>query len=100
MASWIRQLPSVSVHARTIRESHRATAVLSKAAGEYHRVEDLWDGWKWRLARDPRRDATPIPDVEPTTYLIRTALFPDAPELTILFTYDEDYVDIIAIRVH
>lgn len=83
--------------ARTIIESLAVSTELERAAVRYRRIEKWWEGWKWRLARDPRRDAFPIPGTKPQQYLIKTVDFSNwgAPaSSTFLYTFDDNEVQI------
>jgi hypothetical protein len=86
--------------ARTIIEEDDVAALIDQAAKSYPRIEEVWDAWKWRLARDPFRDATLLRD---NLYLIRTV-----PELTsyglpsgitILYEPNDNEVHIKHIRI-
>src|SRR5258708_7120134 len=89
--------------ARTVREDPSVTAEFDRLAGIYPRFEDWWEsGWKWRLARDPLRDATAVPGSNPAAWLLKTSArhadlgFPFT--VTFLYTFDDNYVDLIAVR--
>lgn len=88
--------------ARTIKESLAVSAALEEAATKYSRTEEWWEGWKWRLARDPCIDAFPLPETDPQKYLIKTyALegYNGPPSSTLLYTFDADVVEILWIKI-
>ncbi len=84
--------------ARTIIESHVAEKTITEAINAYPRLEDAWEGWKWRLARDPERDATML-EGPPKRLVIKTPVFPSVPPITIHYHFDEKEVTIISIRI-
>lgn len=86
---------------RTIRESNDTEIEINAAinTGRYPRFEELWEGWKWRLAHNPEIDSVKFGR---NTQLIRSADLTsyELPSgMTMLYTFDEDYVDIISIRI-
>jgi hypothetical protein len=65
------------------------------------RLMELYEGLKWRLARQP--DAGyPIPNTDPQAFVIHSfnwkALAAIAPIL-VTYTYDDDQVVIVAVRI-
>ncbi|MGC2459139.1 MAG: hypothetical protein WA435_14215 [Gallionellaceae bacterium] len=87
----------------TIIESDIVAAELERLRNTYPRFDDWWvNGWSWRLARDPIRDAAKIGGRNPITYLLKTSPhhaslgFPFT--LTFLYTVTENEVVLENIR--
>jgi hypothetical protein len=88
--------------ARTIVEEHAASGSLDAARQKYPRFEEFWEGWSWRLARNPAVHAYSIPDVTPPAYLIKS---PDLSQyglphsVTILYRFDAEQVSILGVKI-
>ena len=54
------QIVGMPILARTIVEDDSVVAVLDTQCKLNPRVEELWCGWTWRLARDPETDSVEI----------------------------------------
>lgn len=87
----------------TIIESDVVSAELERLRKAYVRFDDWWvNGWSWRLARDPIRDAAKIAGRNPATYLLKTSPhhaslgFPFT--LTFLYTVNDNEVILEDIR--
>lgn len=84
---------------RTLVESAQAEAELDRLRKAFSRFDEFWLGWSWRLARGPDRGAVQIPGSDPPAYVIRTFEFSvDVPEISLLYRFTADEVEIIAIR--
>jgi hypothetical protein len=81
---------------RTVTQSDRVSAVLDTSALLYPRIYEQIQALEWKLARKPEsgiplgnfwvyRQGRPIKGV---------------PELTVLYTYDDDMVHIFELKVH
>lgn len=87
---------------RTIREEPQAEAVLDDLFKRFPRFEQVWEGWSWRLAKDPALDATQIPGLHPPVFMVRTPDFSQYKipvEVTIFYEWDDDEVKILGMRV-
>jgi hypothetical protein len=86
--------------ARTIVEEPTASDALDRYRKQYRRFGEFWNGWSWRLARDPLAEAFQLPGVEPPTYLIKSGDLTsyDLPSVTILYRVTEDEVLVISVR--
>lgn len=85
--------------ARTVIENVGVREQIEAAREKYPRIEEVWDAWLWRLARDPNRDAFPLGN---GLYSIKTTDLSNygLPEgITLLYSFTEDEVTIISIRV-
>ncbi len=87
----------------TIVESDDVAAELERLRTIYPRFEDWWvNGWSWRLARDPIRDAAKIAGRNPPIYLLKTSphhsLLGFPFTLTFLYTVTDNEVLLEAIR--
>ena len=63
---------------RTISEDSFIAAEIDRLKSKYDRFEEWWEyGWKWRLARDPLRDAQRVNGTTQNVYMItqRSAIF-------------------------
>jgi hypothetical protein len=89
-------------YARTIRDEPAVSAAIDQLLKTYPRFDEEWMGWTWRLCRDPLRDATRVPDIDPPTYLIKTPDFSAyglPGPVTILYEFDDDEIRFLAIKV-
>lgn len=87
---------------RTVRESPKVQGVFQYLERKSPRFEQLWDGWSWRLARDPFTDATPVPNTSPQEYLIKTpplSIYGVPHTLTFRYTVTNEVVDLIDVRM-
>jgi hypothetical protein len=87
---------------RTVRESQSVAGMFDYLYRKSPRFEQLWEGWSWRLARNPFIDATPIPGTNPQEYLLRTPqlqVYGMPHSLTLRYTVSDDLVDLIAVRL-
>ncbi len=85
--------------ARTIVEDGTAAQTITEAINAYPRLGAAWEGWKWRLARDPGRDASKLPGGNPQRFILKTLTLPSVPSLTIHYSFDENEVRIISLLV-
>lgn len=100
MGDWAMSLHNGRFHARTIREAEDIEPTLRAASEKYPRIEEVWEGWKWRLARGPQAGYK-LPGATPTMYLIKSegSETLQIPALTILYAFDDDHVDIHSVRI-
>jgi hypothetical protein len=61
--------------ARTVVESHVAQQVIDTEIHRDPRLNDLYEGLKWRLARQPEV-GYPIPQMTPPAYVIHSYHWP------------------------
>lgn len=83
---------------RTIVEEDSVQDAVDGARGQFPRVDDVFEALKWRLARRPD-SGTQIDSRG--TYLLKTAdiCVDGAPVLTGMYTFDDDQVTLLAIRI-
>ena len=83
---------------RTIRESVKATEQLAEAIKASPRIEQAWIGDSWRLVRAPEGGYC----IEGGNYIMKFPSFKrivkDVPGIAILYTFDDQYVDIVSVR--
>ncbi len=80
---------------RTIREEKRVEQRIDEVRGKLPRVEEIYEGWKWRLARAPELGYR-MSGVTPDTYLaLSVPEAPDHPSLLFIYRFDDQYVTII-----
>ena len=93
--------PNFGFYARTIRESDFVSREIESAKTDFHRIEEIFDGWKYRLARQPEILGYPIAGTNPQRYLVKTApqSVAGVPIITMLYSFDDNYVDIEAIKI-
>lgn len=85
----------------TVREEPEVQTVIDAAIAKYPRLDELWDGWKWRLSRDPTRDAVPLGS-PPVAYIVKTAdltAYGLPTGMAILFTISDTEVNIVALKL-
>ena len=87
----------INFHARDVAESDSVASVIDKSRKKYPRAEELFSGLQWVLARDPHRGV----QVSNPYWLIKTAdsNAPGVPVITALYRFDDDRVEIEAIRI-
>jgi hypothetical protein len=96
-------LVAVPPQLRTIIETSEASAEIDRLKLAHPRFEDWWEyGWKWRLSRDPFRDAQLVRGKTAQGYLLRTGENHAANgipfALTILYAITDKTVEILALR--
>ena len=86
---------------RTVCESSAVADEIDRLKLKHARFDEWWElGWKWRLARDPQRDAQRISQ---NIFMLKTSAnhaglgFPFT--LTLLYTATDDEVDILHVRL-
>lgn len=87
-------------NARTIVCENKVEATVSDLIKEYPRMDDAWEAWKWRLAKDPITDATPVND---NTMIIKSSsLYSDygVPSITIMYSFSENEVNILSVKLN
>ncbi len=63
------------------------------------RIGELFDGLKWRLARDPE-GGYPIPATNPPRYVMRSQRWPAFPSVIVVaYTFTDDEVVIHGVRI-
>lgn len=83
---------------RSIRESQKAETQLAEAIKSSPRIEQVWIGDSWRLMREPEGGVC----IDGTHYIMKFPSFKrivaDVPGVSILYSFDDQYVDIVSIR--
>jgi hypothetical protein len=85
---------------RTVVLSHRAQEALDAAVKQYPRVEELYLGVEWSLARNPELGGTRVSKTLPIFIMIVRS-WVKTPDLEVLFRFDEDpnQVHILSIKI-
>ncbi len=84
---------------RTIREEEVVTARIDAAKTQHSRIEDIFDGIKWRLSREPE-SGYQLKGHDPPCYLFKVAgRIESLPVVTVLYSYGDDLVEIQDIRI-
>lgn len=88
--------------ARTIIEQAIVSKRLDKSKQEYPRLTSMFDAVKWRLAREPFKGATRVPDTIPIRYVIHTKPWKAGmvPALKILYRVSGNDVIIESLAIH
>lgn len=87
---------------RSICEEDEVGALIDSKIKQYPRIDELWEGWKWRLSRDPFTDAVPVRGSNPPAFLIKS---PDLTAyglpsgMTILYTFNNECVYVVGLRI-
>jgi hypothetical protein len=83
---------------RTIRESAKAEKDLRDAFKKYERLEDVWTyGDTWRLVRGPD-DGVLLATGERIMKFHNFMKLAPIPGRSVLYRYDDEFIDIIAVR--
>ena len=84
---------------RTVRAAEDSVmAEINRWCNKFPRINELWEGFIWRLSREPERGykfSDGIPDFlfkvqRPTEHF---------PSITVLYTYDENEIIIFGIKI-
>ena len=93
MARWL--------HARQVVEEEWAAAQADKSSKKHHRFPEAYEALKWLLARH----CSKLPVATRTVKGVQYHLYRQEgdeltviPDITVLFTYDENRVNILALR--
>lgn len=87
---------------RTIIEQQLVTAALKRAKQEYPRIDELFEGIKWMLARNPTYGASPVRHNEVIVgYVRRNKAWKGGriPAITITYTVTDNEVTVEAITI-
>jgi hypothetical protein len=84
--------------ARTVVESAEVSTLLDAETKRHERLQDLFDGLKWRIARDPEAGYS-VPGTRPALCVIRSDDALGLPVLVLAYTFDADQVVVIGARV-
>lgn len=78
--------------ARSVVEDKKTEHKIDKNKGKYSRLEDIWEGLKWLLARSPEL-GEPLPGKE-GLYVYKTPQWKTkgAAMITALYSYSDDKV--------
>lgn len=95
-------MPTHRPKARTIIEQPLVSKRLDNAVKEYPRLLRMFDAVRWRLAHEPFKGATRVPNTNPICYMIRTKPWKAGmiPALTVLYrvTESEIIIESLAVR--
>ena len=84
---------------RTIREEKPVSQAIEEAKAKYPRIEEIYEGLAWRLAREPEVGYQ-LPNVSPPTFIYKIQpTLTDQPAISVLYRYSDDLVEILAIRI-
>jgi hypothetical protein len=83
--------------ARTIVESHDAQRVIDQEIARDARLSDIYDGLKWRLARQPEIGYR-VPKTSPQTYVTHSYHW-NTSAIVAAYRFDEDRVEILGLQV-
>ncbi len=86
--------------ARTVIEEAKVSELIAQSKEKYPRIREAVDGWCWRLARDPDVGYQ-LPGPDPKIFVVRTGQIEadGVPEMTILYKYNDNEVNIRALRI-
>ena len=85
--------------ARTVIEEDAVKDLIDSESKKYHRLNDIFEGLKWRLARRPE-SGLEISD-NPRKWIFKTYPWSvgGAAVITVIYTFDDDTVTIQAAKV-
>ncbi len=86
--------------AKIIIEEPIVSAILDETKAKHPRIDDLYEGLKWRLARQPSTNHIPVPDMV-GFYTIKTQQWgiDGVPVLQALYKVTDNEIIISSIRV-
>lgn len=82
---------------RTIIESHVAAKTIDEEIKKLARLNDIYDGIKWRLARQPEIGYR-VPKTHPPTYVIHSYHWRVAAVI-VAYHFNDDQVEILDVKV-
>jgi hypothetical protein len=87
-------------YARTVVESRDASALIDAEIDSFPRLQELYDGLIWRLARQPEIGYS-VPETDPPLFLIHSRDWqrPGLPVIVLAYTYSTERVFVQAVRV-
>lgn len=82
---------------RAVCEQESVTQSITRARGQFKRIDEAYEGLQWRLSRDPHAGH----EVQPGFYMYKQAGLPSVgvPTLTVLYEFDDHTVTIRGIRI-
>ena len=84
---------------RTICEDKSVSQTIDEAIKLSPRIEEAFDGLKWRLAREPE-NGVKLQGTNPEKYLFKiTPLIKNIPSITVLYEFNNHTVTILSIRI-
>ena len=83
--------------ARTVVESHVAAHIIDTEIKRIPRLYDIYEGIKWRLARQPEIGYR-VPRTDPETYVIHSYHWRIAA-VVVAYHFTEDQVEILDVKV-
>jgi len=86
---------------RTIIEEEHVSSKLDKHAAQYPRVNDVWRGVEWLLARKPERGVFLDEFEGEDLYLFKSSIIstPNIPVITVLYKFNANEVTILDIKI-
>ena len=90
-----------SFHARSVAYDPPADAARRAAEQQYARIEDVFSSLEWLLARTPNVGTLLPPPAGSVYVYVRETdpLLPNIPTIWILYSYDQHYVFVHALKV-
>lgn len=88
--------------ARTVVEEHAVSTEIDRATKHFERVEEAWEAAKWLLARKCDSLSSLSKSADDTMYtLYRIAgdSLAGTPDITVLYTFDDDEVCVLGVRI-
>ena len=82
--------------AREIIESHDAASVIDNEIKRNPKLDDFWEGFKWRLARGPEMGYR-VPSTDPTTHVTHFYHWGVAG-IVVAYRFSEDRVEILNLK--
>lgn len=82
---------------RTIIESHVAQKYIDNEIRKLPRLIDIYDGIKWRLARQPEVGYR-VPRTEPPTYVVHSWHW-NIAAVVVAYHFNDDQVEILDIKI-
>jgi len=83
--------------ARTVIESHVAASIIDNEIKRIPRLIDIYEGVKWRLAREPEIGYR-VPRTTPPTYVVHSYHWRIAAVI-VAYHFNEDQVEILDVKV-
>lgn len=80
---------------RTVVEEKRVEESLDQVRARFPRLEEIFEGWKWRLSRAPEMGYC-LPGTSQELYLAMSKpLAPDHPQLLFIYRFNREEVVIV-----
>lgn len=93
-------MPDRGPYARTVIEEELVERRIEQAISKAPRLNEMWDGIKWRLARNPEKGQ--LLEVGNDYYAVKSITWAPGgvPSITVVYRFDDEYVYIEGSKIN